>query len=98
MGRGEQQQSLRHFPIHLSSPSSLPYSTSIAVAEPIVLIFDQVAVLMNNAAIGVKGTSWGGYDQWKQAFDVNLFGYVDPLAVWTQARRSTVSSTSSTLS
>ncbi|KAF5367318.1 hypothetical protein D9757_010104 [Collybiopsis confluens] len=34
-----------------------------------------VAVLMNNAGIGLKGTSWDGMDNWKTIFDVNLFGH-----------------------
>lgn len=39
-----------------------------------ILIFEQVAVLMNNAGIGLKGTSWDGINNWKTIFDVNLFG------------------------
>ncbi|KAL0574194.1 hypothetical protein V5O48_007760 [Marasmius crinis-equi] len=34
----------------------------------------EVAVLMNNAGVGLKGTSWNGLDNWKKVFDVNLFG------------------------
>ncbi|KAF8895092.1 hypothetical protein BD779DRAFT_1668441 [Infundibulicybe gibba] len=37
-----------------------------------------VAVLMNNAGIGPKGTSWGGIENWRSVFDVNLFGCVSP--------------------
>lgn len=29
---------------------------------------------MNNAGIGLKGTSWEGTDNWRKVFDVNLFG------------------------
>lgn len=29
---------------------------------------------MNNAAIGAKGTSWDGLENWHKVFDVNLFG------------------------
>ncbi|KAF5362871.1 hypothetical protein D9758_007064 [Tetrapyrgos nigripes] len=36
-----------------------------------------VAVLMNNAGIGLRGTSWDGLDNWKTVFDVNLFGIVN---------------------
>jgi len=32
---------------------------------------------MNNAAIGVKGTSWEGLDNWKKIMDVNLFGVIN---------------------
>lgn len=31
---------------------------------------------MNNAGIGIKGTSWEGIENWHKIFDVNLFGYV----------------------
>ena len=41
-----------------------------------ILTVGQVAVLMNNAGIAPKGTSWGGIENWKNVFDVNLFGCV----------------------
>ncbi|KAI3621179.1 oxidoreductase [Moniliophthora roreri] len=44
---------------------------------PTVLTFAQVAVLMNNAGIAPKGSSWGGIDNWKKVFDVNVFGIVN---------------------
>jgi len=34
-------------------------------------------VLLNNAGIGIKGTSWEGLDNWHKIFDVNLFGIVN---------------------
>ncbi|TFK23424.1 NAD(P)-binding protein [Coprinopsis marcescibilis] len=37
----------------------------------------QVAVLLNNAGIGIKGTSWEGIDKWREIFDVNLFGVIN---------------------
>jgi len=37
----------------------------------------EVAVLLNNAGIGIKGTSWEGLDNWHKIFDVNLFGIVN---------------------
>ncbi|KAF8955301.1 hypothetical protein BDZ97DRAFT_1858621 [Flammula alnicola] len=37
----------------------------------------EVAVLMNNAGIGNKGTSWDGIENWRKVFDVNLFGIVN---------------------
>lgn len=30
---------------------------------------------MNNAGIGLTGTSWEGLDNWHKIFDVNVFGY-----------------------
>jgi len=37
----------------------------------------EVAVLMNNAGIGNKGTSWDGLDNWHKVFEVNVFGIVN---------------------
>ena len=31
---------------------------------------------MNNAAVGTKGASWEGLDNWRKVFDVNVFGCV----------------------
>ncbi|KAG6335610.1 hypothetical protein ID866_3467 [Astraeus odoratus] len=36
----------------------------------------EVAVLMNNAAIGPPTKSWENLDNWRSTFAVNLFGYV----------------------
>ncbi|KAI0049427.1 NAD-binding protein [Auriscalpium vulgare] len=37
----------------------------------------EVAVLLNNAAVGVKGTSFEGLENWKTIMDVNLFGILN---------------------
>ncbi|KAI0299621.1 NAD-P-binding protein [Russula brevipes] len=37
----------------------------------------EVAVLLNNAAVGAKGDSFEGLDNWKAALDVNLFGVLN---------------------
>ncbi|KAF8645179.1 hypothetical protein AX16_008006 [Volvariella volvacea WC 439] len=37
----------------------------------------EVAVLLNNAAIGLRGTSWAGLDEWHKVFDVNVFGVLN---------------------
>jgi len=34
----------------------------------------EVGVLMNNAGVGDKGTSWEGLDNWHKVFNVNVFG------------------------
>ncbi|KAF8872246.1 hypothetical protein BD779DRAFT_351035 [Infundibulicybe gibba] len=59
--------------------------TDVAQLEQVVRLRDkvyeawgEVAVLMNNAGIGPKGTSWGGIENWRSVFDVNLFGCVSP--------------------
>lgn len=40
-------------------------------------VWGEVAVLMNNAGIGISGTSWEGLDNWRKIFDVNVFGVVN---------------------
>ncbi|KAJ8523206.1 hypothetical protein ONZ45_g309 [Pleurotus djamor] len=42
-----------------------------------ILTLAQVAVLMNNAGVGDRGTSWDGIENWRKVFDVNLFGIVN---------------------
>lgn len=37
----------------------------------------EVAVLMNNAGIGVSSHSWGHADNWRQMIEVNLFGVIN---------------------
>ncbi|KAF9474208.1 NAD(P)-binding protein [Pholiota conissans] len=37
----------------------------------------EVAILMNNAGIGNKGTSWDGLENWHKVISVNLFGVVN---------------------
>ncbi|KAM5540856.1 hypothetical protein V8D89_005500 [Ganoderma adspersum] len=37
----------------------------------------EVGVLMNNAAVGTKGASWEGLDNWHKVFDVNVFGVLN---------------------
>ncbi|TBU23067.1 NAD(P)-binding protein [Dichomitus squalens] len=37
----------------------------------------EVGVLMNNAAVSAKGTSWDGLENWQKVFDVNLFGVLN---------------------
>ncbi|KAF5315056.1 hypothetical protein D9619_007334 [Psilocybe cf. subviscida] len=58
--------------------------TDVANLEQVVKLRDrvyeawgEVAVLMNNAGIGAKGTSWAGIDNWRKVFDVNMFGIVN---------------------
>jgi len=58
--------------------------TDVSKLEEVVKLRDrvyeawgEVAVLMNNAGVGDKGTSWDGIENWKKVFDVNLFGIVN---------------------
>ena len=52
------------------------YAASGDNLTPLSCLLAQVGVLMNNAAIGAKGTSWDGLENWHKVFDVNLFGCV----------------------
>ncbi|KAI0060386.1 NAD-binding protein [Artomyces pyxidatus] len=65
-----------------SNVLSMP--TDVSKLEEVVRLHDrvyeawgEVAVLMNNAAIGIRGTSFEGLDNWKSIMDVNLFGVLN---------------------
>ncbi|KAF8817117.1 NAD(P)-binding protein [Phlegmacium glaucopus] len=49
----------------------------VRLRDKVYETWGEVAVLMNNAGIGIKGTSWDGIDNWHKIFDVNLFGIVN---------------------
>lgn len=49
----------------------------VKLKEKVYDTWGEVAVLMNNAGIGLKGTSWEGTENWQKVFDVNLFGVVN---------------------
>lgn len=40
-------------------------------------VFGEVALLMNNAAVGKGGGPWDGYEDWRRLMDVNLWGVVN---------------------
>jgi len=57
--------------------------TDVSKIEDVVRLRDrvyeawgEVGVLMNNAGVGDKGTSWEGLDNWHKVFNVNVFGLV----------------------
>ncbi|KAJ4482517.1 hypothetical protein J3R30DRAFT_3656537 [Lentinula aciculospora] len=49
----------------------------VHLKEKVYELWGEVAVLMNNAGIGLKGTCWDGINNWKTIFDVNLFGILN---------------------
>ncbi|KAK7054375.1 hypothetical protein VNI00_003569 [Paramarasmius palmivorus] len=49
----------------------------VRLKERVYEAWGEVAVLMNNAGIAPKGTSWDGIENWKKVFDVNVFGIVN---------------------
>ncbi|KAH9480245.1 3-oxoacyl-[acyl-carrier-protein] reductase FabG [Psilocybe cubensis] len=48
-----------------------------ALRDRVYEAWGEVAVLMNNAGIGLKGTSWEGLDNWHKIFEVNVFGVIN---------------------
>ncbi|XP_006462466.1 hypothetical protein AGABI2DRAFT_193604 [Agaricus bisporus var. bisporus H97] len=68
----------------LGAQNVLIIPTDVSKLDQVVRLKDkvydtwgEVAVLMNNAGIGIKGTSWEGIENWHKIFDVNLFGIVN---------------------
>ncbi|KAF9562675.1 NAD(P)-binding protein [Agrocybe pediades] len=49
----------------------------VRLRDKVYEAWGEVAVLLNNAGIGPKGTSWEGLDNWHKIFDVNVFGVVN---------------------
>ncbi len=55
-----------------------------ALREQVLFAHGQVDVLMNNAGIGVPTTSFGEYDNWRTLLEVNLWGVINGVQVFTQ--------------
>ncbi|KAF7799429.1 hypothetical protein EIP86_010664 [Pleurotus ostreatoroseus] len=49
----------------------------VRLRDKVYELWGEVAVLMNNAGVGARGTSWDGIDAWHKVFDVNLFGVIN---------------------
>jgi NAD(P)-dependent dehydrogenase (short-subunit alcohol dehydrogenase family) len=47
--------------------------------------FGEVAVLMNNAAVGNGGGPWERYDRWRRLIDVNLWGVINGVHTFAPA-------------
>ncbi|KAF5382506.1 hypothetical protein D9615_003060 [Tricholomella constricta] len=49
----------------------------VRLRDKVYEAWGEVAVLLNNAGIGAKGTSWDGLDNWHKTFNVNFFGVIN---------------------
>jgi NAD(P)-dependent dehydrogenase (short-subunit alcohol dehydrogenase family) len=47
--------------------------------------FGEVAVLMNNAGTAPGGGPWDHYDRWRHVLEVNLWGVINGVQIFTQA-------------
>ncbi|MET1027265.1 MAG: SDR family NAD(P)-dependent oxidoreductase [Dongiaceae bacterium] len=56
-----------------------------ALKDAVYAAFGEVAVLMNNAAIGKGGGPWENYDRWQRLLQVNLWGPINGLQVFAPA-------------
>jgi len=54
-----------------------------ALADAVYGRFGEVAVLMNNAATGAFGGPWGDIDVWRRLLEINLFGVINGVQVFT---------------
>jgi len=55
-----------------------------ALKERALDVFGEVSILMNNAGIALKGTSFAELDNWKRVMDVNLWGVINVQHVFAQ--------------
>ncbi|KAJ8591102.1 NAD(P)-binding protein [Rhizopogon salebrosus TDB-379] len=51
----------------------------VRLRDKVYEAWGEVAVLLNNAAVGPDSKSWEMLDNWKKTFDVNLFGVVNSM-------------------
>ncbi|THH02641.1 hypothetical protein EW026_g240 [Hermanssonia centrifuga] len=68
----------------VGEPNVLVIPTDVSKLDEVVHLRDkvyehwgEVSVLMNNAGVGARGTSWSGLDAWHKIMNVNLFGIVN---------------------
>ncbi|MDQ8730158.1 SDR family NAD(P)-dependent oxidoreductase [Bradyrhizobium sp. LHD-71] len=61
-------------PTDVSKPEDVQNLRQAAFAA-----FGRVSVLMNNAGISMKTTSWGDADNWRKLLEVNLWGVINSL-------------------
>jgi NAD(P)-dependent dehydrogenase (short-subunit alcohol dehydrogenase family) len=54
-----------------------------ALCESVYAAFGEVAVLMNNAGTGASGGPWDSLETWHRVLDVNLFGVINGLQIFT---------------
>jgi NAD(P)-dependent dehydrogenase (short-subunit alcohol dehydrogenase family) len=54
-----------------------------ALCDAVYARFGEVALLMNNAAIGTVGGPWDGIEAWRRLLDVNLWGVINGVQVFT---------------
>ncbi|KIP04228.1 hypothetical protein PHLGIDRAFT_25699 [Phlebiopsis gigantea 11061_1 CR5-6] len=78
------QQTAKEVAAIIGEPNVIAVPTDVSKFESVAefrdKIYDkwgEVAVLMNNAGIGPRGSSWDGLDNWHKVFDVNVFGVVN---------------------
>ena len=54
-----------------------------ALADAAYSRFGEVAVLMNNAGIGIGGGPWENIDRWRKVLEVNLWGVINGVQTFT---------------
>ncbi|MEP2030242.1 MAG: SDR family NAD(P)-dependent oxidoreductase [Paracoccaceae bacterium] len=61
----------------LAVPTDVSDANAVKALSDAAFATGEVAVLMNNAGIGVPSTSWGKPDAWRKLIEVNLFGVIN---------------------
>jgi NAD(P)-dependent dehydrogenase (short-subunit alcohol dehydrogenase family) len=68
----------------LSVPTDVSELSHVqALADAAYLAFGEVGILMNNAGIGAGGGPWDHIDQWRRLMDVNLWGVINGVQIFT---------------
>lgn len=54
-----------------------------ALSDQVFATFGEVGILMNNAGTGIKAGPWDNIDTWRRLLEINLWGVINGLQVFT---------------
>ena len=72
-----------HMPSSANASPTGPYKARLTSSDRAAYdAFGEVALLMNNAAVGRGGGPWDSYENWRRLLDVNLWGVIHGVHVF----------------
>jgi NAD(P)-dependent dehydrogenase (short-subunit alcohol dehydrogenase family) len=92
LNEGELEQAEREVALLCTGGASDVLTVSVDVSDfeameklkgQVIKTFGQVNVLMNNAGISVRASTWGDYPQWQSILNVNLWGVINGVQAFT---------------